>query len=78
MKITNMNFSKADAAAIYALAGAALMDQGKSRKEARAYIESLTSQNVLRLALGLPVRNRGGPRPNSGRPKDKQQKPESD
>jgi len=76
MKITNMNFSKADAAAIYALAGAALKDAGMSRKEALAYIEALTPQNVLCLALGLPVRNRGGPRPNSGRPKDKQQKSE--
>jgi hypothetical protein len=69
MKITNLEFSHADAAAIYALAGAACKDQGMSRKDALSYIAVLTPQNVLRLALGLPVRQRGGARPNSGRPK---------
>jgi hypothetical protein len=67
MKITNLKFSQTDAAAIYALAGAACKDQGMSRKDALSYIAALTPQNVLRLALGLPVRRRGGARPNSGR-----------
>jgi hypothetical protein len=77
MKITNMHFTKADAAALYALAGAALMDQGKSRKEARTIIAGLTPQNLVRLALGLPIRRRGGARPNTGRRKQPDQTPSS-
>jgi hypothetical protein len=69
MEIYKIKFSEREAAILYALAGQALKDQGKSRKEAREICDGLTPQNLVRLALGFETRNRGGTRPNAGRPK---------
>lgn len=66
MRITNIEFSAREAAALYAMAGATLLmaDEPMTREEALAYVKSLTPQNVLRLALGSPfkLRSRGGSR----------------
>lgn len=76
MKITNMTFSTLETAVLYVRAGLTLQQEGWSKKEAVAYVKTLTPQNVLRLALGsdFPIRDRGGSRPNAGRPK--QERPE--
>ena len=71
MKITNIDFTETEFATLYALAGQALKDQGKSRKEAKEICDNLTPQNLVRLALGFETRNRGGTRPGAGKPKQK-------
>src|SRR5262249_3515863 len=67
MKVSYLEFTRAESAAIYTLAGATCKDMGMNRKEAMAYIGGLTPQNIIRLALGLSIRTRGGKRPNNGR-----------
>ena len=57
MKISNIEFSEFEWESIRSLA------QKKSKK---ADINSLTPPNVLRLALGLDAKKRGGARPNTG------------
>ena len=76
MKITNLEFNEHEAAALYALAGARLLEQGMPREKVLPYVESLTPQNVVRLALGpaFPVRKRGGARPGAGRRERKNRK----
>ena len=75
MKISNIEFTATETAALYAMAGATLLAEGErdpakkmTGTEAVAYVESLSPQNVLRLALGsaFPIRQRGGARPNTG------------
>lgn len=75
MKITNIEFTDEEVAALYVKAGMELYNQEYSRQEAQAYISKLTPQNVLRLALGAPfkVRQRGGKRANSGPQKRKRE-----
>lgn len=72
MKITNMEFSTLETAALYVRAGLTLQQDGWKKEEAVEYIKTLTPQNVLRLALGsdFPIRQRGGARPNTGNRKD--------
>lgn len=77
MKISNLEFTIIEATILKARAVSVLIEQGVSKKEAREQISADTPQNILRLALGFERRNRGGFRPNAGRPKEaKQQKPE--
>lgn len=73
MKITNMTFSTVETAVLYVRAGLTLQQEGWTKKDAVAYVKTLTPQNVLRLALGsdFPVRQRGGARPNTGNRKNK-------
>jgi hypothetical protein len=67
MKIFEVRFTNDEWAALHALAGAMLLDKGFERKEAVEYIGSLTEPNILRQALGLPTRQRGGARAGAGR-----------
>jgi hypothetical protein len=71
MEIHKIKFSDRETAVLYALAGQALKDQGKTRKEAKEICDTITPQNLVRLALGFETRNRGGTRKNAGRPKHK-------
>lgn len=66
MDIYHIHFSKDETAALYALAGATLMEQGIAREEVIAVAEQLSPANVLRLALGFAQRKRGGARENTG------------
>jgi hypothetical protein len=69
MEIYKIKFSIVEKAALYLRAVTYLIGQGHSKKEAKEMVSNLTPQNVLRLALGFETRNRGGTRPNAGRPK---------
>lgn len=72
MKIFEIRFTDAEWAALHALAGAVLMRRGMDCKGAVDHIKALTPPNVLRLALGLAARHRGGARVGAGRPKEKE------
>lgn len=74
MKITNLEFSTVEVVILQTRAVSVLIDQGFSKREARAQVSADTPQNMLRLALGFERRQRGGARPNTGN--RKQQKPE--
>jgi len=75
MKITNLEFSLIEKAALYLRAATTLIGQGFSKKEAKEIVSIETPQNVLRLALGFERRKRGGARPNTGRRKQTDQTP---
>ena len=57
VKISNIEFSADEWAQICALA---------QRKNKKAQLAALTPPNILRLALGLETKKRGGARPNTG------------
>jgi hypothetical protein len=67
MKITNLQFDASEIEAIKSLAIDRLRTAGKKWAEIEEIVPSLTPQNVLRLALGLEIKKRGGKRPNTGR-----------
>lgn len=65
MKITNMDFSAEDVASVrwkanYSLTLRDAEFAGLSKEAQSAYLDSLTPQNLVRAALGLPLRARGG------------------
>jgi hypothetical protein len=51
--------------------------QERRKIEKLAEAEGMNLSNYIRSKLDLPPLNRGGPRPNAGRPKQEEQKPES-
>jgi hypothetical protein len=57
VKIATIEFSADEWANVYALA---------QKKNKKSQIETLTPPNILRLALGLELKKRGGARPNTG------------
>lgn len=57
VKISNIEFNANEWASVCALA---------QKKHKKAQLETLTPPNVLRLALGLETKQRGGARPNTG------------
>ena len=62
MKITNIDFTDEEWAAIEECAACVVLSQGNapSRKQAVAYCKRITPQNVIRLSYGFKVRKRGG------------------
>lgn len=66
MRIRELTLSKSEIAAVYTLAGAKLLDGGMSSQQVVTYLKSLTPQNVVRVALGLDTRTRGGKREGAG------------
>jgi hypothetical protein len=65
MKKVIIEFSESETATLYALAGAVAMKAGLSREEAKSHICSLSPPNLIRYVIGLPIRRRGGARPNT-------------
>lgn len=57
LKISNIEFSADDWESVCAIA---------RKKNKKAQLETLTPPNILRLALGLEPKKRGGARPNTG------------
>lgn len=57
LKISNIEFSPDEWASVCALA---------QKKNKKAQLENLTPPNILRQALGLEIKKRGGARPNTG------------
>lgn len=62
LKISNIEFSANEWASICALA---------QKKNKKAQLQTLTAPNILRMALKLKTKKRGGARPNTGNRKQK-------
>lgn len=65
MRISNIDFTDSEIAALYTLAGQYLMEQGKSREGVSQIARSLSPANLVRAALGFNLRKQGGARARS-------------